>query len=174
MTIWCVRIACWIDKDADIHSEYAILIALPLQQWVHARVSMLRCTCIACLFNIILPSSPSSLNAFLSSSIRVTHSIHLTVLHIIAQIIPRMVHPCLSSDLCYFIPYNFLSTPPFSQTKYSPMRRSFLTYVKKGTPSPFCHIALCKLVPDYWRFGTCHSHLQGSRTPGSSWTAWPL
>jgi len=32
MTIWRTRIACWITKATDKHSEYAILIALPLQQ----------------------------------------------------------------------------------------------------------------------------------------------
>jgi hypothetical protein len=30
MTVW--RIACWIPKDTKTHSEYVILIALPLQQ----------------------------------------------------------------------------------------------------------------------------------------------
>ena len=65
MTIWCMRIACWTAKDADIHSEYVILIALPLQQWVHERVSMLRYASIACLVHIKLPSSPSPLHAVL-------------------------------------------------------------------------------------------------------------
>jgi len=31
MTIWRVRIACWIPKTTDTHSEYAILITFPLQ-----------------------------------------------------------------------------------------------------------------------------------------------
>jgi hypothetical protein len=30
MKIWRVRIACWITKATDIHSEYVILIAFPL------------------------------------------------------------------------------------------------------------------------------------------------
>jgi len=34
MAIWRMRIACWIPKAADRHSEYVILIALPLQQWL--------------------------------------------------------------------------------------------------------------------------------------------
>ena len=33
MTIWRMRIACWIPKATNTHSEYVILIALPLQQW---------------------------------------------------------------------------------------------------------------------------------------------
>jgi len=42
MTVWPMRIACWIPKATNTHSEYVILIALPLQQWLHERASMLR------------------------------------------------------------------------------------------------------------------------------------
>jgi len=47
--IWRMRIACWIPKATDKHSEYVILIALPQQQWLHERASMLRYTYIAYL-----------------------------------------------------------------------------------------------------------------------------
>ena len=30
-----VRIACWKPKGTNTHSEYVILIAFPLQQWLH-------------------------------------------------------------------------------------------------------------------------------------------
>jgi hypothetical protein len=40
--IWRMRIACWIPKATDTHSECALLIAFPLQQWLHDRASMLR------------------------------------------------------------------------------------------------------------------------------------
>jgi len=36
-------------KFTATHSRYVILIAFPLQQWLHERTSMLRCTYIACL-----------------------------------------------------------------------------------------------------------------------------
>ena len=49
MTIWRMSIACWITKATNTHSENVILVALPLQQWLHVRASMLRYTCIACL-----------------------------------------------------------------------------------------------------------------------------
>ena len=42
MTIWRMRIACWIPKATNTHSEYVILIVFPLQQWLHERASMLR------------------------------------------------------------------------------------------------------------------------------------
>jgi len=44
-----MRIACWISKTKNTHSEYVILIAFPLQQWLHERALMLRYTYIACL-----------------------------------------------------------------------------------------------------------------------------
>jgi hypothetical protein len=49
MTTWRVRIACWITKATSTHSAYLILFALPLQQWLHERASVLRYTYIACL-----------------------------------------------------------------------------------------------------------------------------
>jgi hypothetical protein len=49
MTIWRMRIECWIPKATNTHSKYVILIAFPLQQWLQERASLLRHTCIACL-----------------------------------------------------------------------------------------------------------------------------
>jgi len=40
MIIWRMRIACWLTKAKDTHSEYVILIAFPLQHWLHERASM--------------------------------------------------------------------------------------------------------------------------------------
>jgi len=51
MTIWRTRIESWIPKATNIYSEYVMLIAFPLQQWLHERASMLRYTSIACLVN---------------------------------------------------------------------------------------------------------------------------
>jgi hypothetical protein len=48
MIIWRVRIACFVPKATNIHSEYVILIDFRLQQWLHERSSMLRYTYIAC------------------------------------------------------------------------------------------------------------------------------
>jgi len=44
MTIWRTRIACWITKATDTHSEYVTLTTFPLKQWLHERASMLRYT----------------------------------------------------------------------------------------------------------------------------------
>jgi hypothetical protein len=44
VTIWRMRIACWIPKATDTHSEYVIVIAFPLLQWLHERASLLRYT----------------------------------------------------------------------------------------------------------------------------------
>jgi hypothetical protein len=47
--IRCMWVVCWITKATDTHSEYVILIALPRQQWLRERASVLRYTYIACL-----------------------------------------------------------------------------------------------------------------------------
>ena len=40
---------CLLDKATNTHSEYIILNAFPLQQWLQERVPVLRYTCIAYL-----------------------------------------------------------------------------------------------------------------------------
>ena len=49
MTIWRMRIACWIPEATNAHSECVILIAFPLQQLLHERASLLRYPCVVCL-----------------------------------------------------------------------------------------------------------------------------
>jgi hypothetical protein len=51
MTIWRMRIACWVTRAINTHSEYVIFIAFPLQQWLHERASMLRYTSIGCIYH---------------------------------------------------------------------------------------------------------------------------
>ena len=54
MTIRRVCIACWVAKATNTHSEYVMLIAFPLQQWLQERASMLRYTYIACILPFIV------------------------------------------------------------------------------------------------------------------------
>jgi len=49
MTIWHMRIACWIPKATNTHLGCVTIIAFPLQQWLHEGTSVLRYTHIACL-----------------------------------------------------------------------------------------------------------------------------
>ena len=49
MTIWGMHIACWIHMATNTLTEYVILIAFPLQQWMHEHPSMLHYTYTACL-----------------------------------------------------------------------------------------------------------------------------
>jgi hypothetical protein len=49
MTIRRMHVAGWIPKATNTQSEYLILTAFPLQQWLHKRASLLRYTYIACL-----------------------------------------------------------------------------------------------------------------------------
>jgi hypothetical protein len=50
MTIWSMHISCWIAKATNIHSEYVILIAFPLQQWLYESASLLRHTYIVVFY----------------------------------------------------------------------------------------------------------------------------
>jgi len=42
MTIWQMRIACWITKAINTHTGCLILTAFPLQQRLHDRACLLR------------------------------------------------------------------------------------------------------------------------------------
>jgi hypothetical protein len=57
MAIWRMRIACWVTKATNIHSDCIIVIAFPRQQWLHESASVLLYAFIACLvfsvFNIM-------------------------------------------------------------------------------------------------------------------------
>jgi hypothetical protein len=46
--IWRMCIACWIPEATNTYAGYVLLIAFPLQQWLHERNSMLRYTYIVC------------------------------------------------------------------------------------------------------------------------------
>ena len=50
MTIWRMRIACWIPKFTNTPSESVILIAFPLQQWLSVTSWYIAChvSCIIC------------------------------------------------------------------------------------------------------------------------------
>jgi hypothetical protein len=48
-----MRFACRITKVTDTHSEYVIVIAFPLQQWLHERSSVLRYTYIVCIVTVL-------------------------------------------------------------------------------------------------------------------------
>jgi len=49
LAIWRMRVARWIPKASNTHSELAIFNVFPLQQWLNERTSVLPYTCIACL-----------------------------------------------------------------------------------------------------------------------------
>ena len=55
MTIWPMRIACWIPKITDMLSQYVTLIAFPRQQWFRERASIrsyLQCLFVCVCFYI--------------------------------------------------------------------------------------------------------------------------
>jgi len=60
MTIWRMRIAFWIPKAANTHSQYVTLTVIPLQKWLHGRTLLLRSTYIACLVTLLKSAEVSS------------------------------------------------------------------------------------------------------------------
>jgi hypothetical protein len=54
MTKWHKPIACWVPKATNTHSGCAILVAFPMQQWLHECASMLHYTYIACLVGFFI------------------------------------------------------------------------------------------------------------------------
>jgi len=54
MIIWRMRIACWIPKATNTHSENVIFIAFPLQQRLQECALMLRYTYIGCLVYLLV------------------------------------------------------------------------------------------------------------------------
>jgi len=58
MTILRLRIAYWIPKATNTHSNYVTIIAFPLQQWLHERATLLRYTYSACLSIYLLFIAP--------------------------------------------------------------------------------------------------------------------
>jgi len=54
MTKWRMRIASWIPRATNTHSVCVMIIAFPLQQWLHEHTSVLRYTYVACLVFFIL------------------------------------------------------------------------------------------------------------------------
>jgi len=62
MTIWRMRIASWVTKATDKHSEYVIFITFPLRQWLCERALMLRYTFIASLVAPLTPRSSTSMD----------------------------------------------------------------------------------------------------------------
>ena len=52
-SVWRMATTCCISEATNPHSEYVILIAFPLQHWLHERASILLDTHIGCLFEIV-------------------------------------------------------------------------------------------------------------------------
>ena len=50
MTVWRMRVACWIPKATNTYSEYVVLIAFPRQEWLCEGASVLTFICTLPLF----------------------------------------------------------------------------------------------------------------------------
>jgi hypothetical protein len=80
---WRMPIACWITKATNTHSDYEIIIAFSLQQLLHERASMSRCTYINSLVLIMIQNKFSFLHKII-----ITERVDITVR---SQVVP---HTC--------------------------------------------------------------------------------
>jgi hypothetical protein len=64
-----MRVACWIPKSIDTHSEYVILIAFARREWLSEHASMLRYT----RFCIVMYNRVSSDHSLRHNSLQGTY-----------------------------------------------------------------------------------------------------
>jgi hypothetical protein len=76
MTIWRMRISCWLPKATDTQSEYGIHISFALQQWLHERPSLLRYTNIARLVLTNITSCEGKCNQSINGPIKIFNVPH--------------------------------------------------------------------------------------------------
>ena len=74
MTIWFMRIACWIPWATNTNPTYIMLIDFPLQQCLQKSASALRYTYSGCLANCNTIQSQKSLTTFPSTQCGISHS----------------------------------------------------------------------------------------------------
>ena len=73
MTIWRMRISCWIPKATNTHTGCLMLIAFTLQQWLHERTSVLRYTYIVCLVCFLHPFTAGRNKSLRLITVRIVH-----------------------------------------------------------------------------------------------------
>ena len=86
-----MRIACWIPKVTNTHSEYVIVITFLLQQWVHERASMLSYTYIARLVIAAKPFQKKQQNTsnFTTNDMRLLISFPTTSASLPVRMVPN-------------------------------------------------------------------------------------
>jgi hypothetical protein len=79
-----MRVACWIPKGTNTHSEYVKLIAFPLQEWLLERASVLRHLSFACF--VMLYSYGFNLGTF---QLQIIESLPQYIVHTEVEVIRR-------------------------------------------------------------------------------------
>jgi len=95
MTIWHMRVACWIPKAKDTHSEYVIRFLLfNCNNGLHQRASILCYTFIGCFANFCYCLSKIPGNLTWRSSL-------------LSEYIPSLITPVARSQSIYILIFNF-------------------------------------------------------------------
>jgi len=78
MTVWRIRIACWIPKSTNTHSEFVIIFAFPRQQWLNEGSSVLHYDCLVYKYSY----SSISLIVLFNRMAFVTNSVEVEEFHL--------------------------------------------------------------------------------------------
>jgi hypothetical protein len=126
LKMWRMRIALWTTKATNTHSQYVILIAFPLQQWLHERASLIRYTYIVCLvcFN---DRCQNTLLFNLRALI-----FRLTPFGWLLSITLNPTYSVISYGNIIFDLRHFLFTPTFSGTQLGRNRRAWRSQDSSG------------------------------------------
>ena len=81
MTSWHMRIACGITKAINTISAYVIIVAFPLQKWLHERASTLRYTYVACSVATMKNRSNKLLKYSTVSLFKILHAAYVYNFH---------------------------------------------------------------------------------------------
>jgi hypothetical protein len=79
-----MRIACWIPKATDTHSEYVILIVFPMQQWLHEH-------CLSCFPLTKMCTSPHAPSRKRQKTIKSQVTPELLELLHVTLLVPRIL-----------------------------------------------------------------------------------
>jgi len=154
-----MRIAWWIPKTTDTHSEYVIRI-FPLQKWLHERLSMLRYTYILLWENrkektILNDISPLTVRI---SLFLVRHPIHQSSSHITNRTLYCRTSVCVCMCVYIYI-YIYIYIYRVSKEECARLRECVpydytditqKTYIQSWT---FTEI----MAREVWNFDSCYS-----------------
>ena len=119
LTKWHISIACWLTKATNTLSDYAVIIAFPLQQWIPERSSVIVIRALRVLFNLF-PAISTKTYYNTNFSHFTSYEFLCTLKHFISfQRMLHLHHRVFTSHkrkLKYYFSYHFYHFSPYGVT----------------------------------------------------------